>query len=132
AAAGVLQLDEARLRELLDKVEERRRAVRALGEGRIELQQCALEQPGLGRDLAVGEDLQRAAQDRHRLRDRGRRRRRHRTSAPDRLFPHARQVLVRDEFVAVALQDHARKRAAADDEYLLVVLLQFFDEREEV
>ena len=34
--------------------------------------------------------------------------------------------------MAVALQDHARERAAADDEHLLVVLLQLFDERQEV
>jgi hypothetical protein len=34
--------------------------------------------------------------------------------------------------VAVALQDHAREGAAADDKYLLVVLLQFFDQRQEV
>ena len=52
------------LRELLDEVEERRGAVVALGEGRVELQQRALEQAGLRRDLAVGEDLQRAAHDR--------------------------------------------------------------------
>ena len=45
---------------------------------------------------------------------------------------HARQVLVGDELVAVALQDHARERAAADDEHLLVVLLQLLDERQEV
>ena len=42
------------------------------------------------------------------------------------------QVLVGDELVAVALQDHARERAAADDEHLLVVLLELLDEREEV
>ena len=34
--------------------------------------------------------------------------------------------------MAVALQDDARERAAADDEHLLVVLLQLFDERQEV
>ena len=34
--------------------------------------------------------------------------------------------------MAVALQDDARERAAADDEHLLVVLLQLLDERDEV
>ena len=34
--------------------------------------------------------------------------------------------------MAVALKNDARKRAAADDEYLLVVLLQLFDEREKI
>ena len=34
--------------------------------------------------------------------------------------------------MAVALQDDARERAAADDEHLLVVLLQLLDERQEV
>src|SRR5437773_861787 len=42
------------------------------------------------------------------------------------------EVLIRDELVAVALHDHARERPAADDEDLLVVLLQLFDERDEV
>ena len=68
----VLQLHEARLRELLDEVEERRGAVVALRERRVELQQRALEQAGLRRDLAVGENLQRAPHERERLRDRRR------------------------------------------------------------
>ena len=34
--------------------------------------------------------------------------------------------------MAVALQDHARERAAADHEDFLVVLLEFLDEREEI
>ena len=34
--------------------------------------------------------------------------------------------------MAVALQDHARERATADDEHFLVVLFQFFDQRQEV
>ena len=37
-----------------------------------------------------------------------------------------------DELVAVALQDHARERASADDEDLLVVLLELFHEGEKV
>ena len=42
------------------------------------------------------------------------------------------EILVGDELVAVPLQDHAREGAAADDEDLLVVLLELLDEREEV
>ncbi len=34
--------------------------------------------------------------------------------------------------MAVPLQDDARERAAADDEHLLVVLLELFDERQEI
>ena len=39
---------------------------------------------------------------------------------------------MRDELVAIALQDDAGERPAADDEDLLVVLLQLLDERQEV
>src|SRR5262249_28327077 len=39
---------------------------------------------------------------------------------------------VRDELVAVSLQDHARERAPSDHEDLLVVLLELLDEGEEV
>ena len=42
------------------------------------------------------------------------------------------EILVRDELVAVALHHQAREGAAADHEDLLVVLLQFLDERDEV
>ena len=42
------------------------------------------------------------------------------------------QVLVGDELVAVALHDHAGERAAADDEDLLVVLLELLDQADEV
>ena len=42
------------------------------------------------------------------------------------------QVFVGDELVAVPLQDDARERAAADDEHLLVVLLELLDERQEI
>ena len=133
AAARRLEVHVSRLRQLLDEIEERRGAVVALGEGGVELQQRALEQAGLRRDLAVGEDLQRAAHHREGLRDRrARRRGGHRPAGLDRGLPHAGQVLVRDELVAVALQDHARERAAADDEHFLVALLELFDEREEV
>ena len=60
AAAGMLQLDQSRLRELLGEVEEGGGAVIALGEGGIELQEGALEESGLRRDFAVREDLERA------------------------------------------------------------------------
>src|SRR5256712_2988796 len=53
-------------------------------------------------------------------------------AALDRRLADAGEVLVGDELVAVALQDHARKRAAADDEDLLVVLLELLDQREEI
>ena len=92
-----------------------------------------LSRPGLRRDFAVRQDLQRAAHDRERLRDRRAPRRRPPAGrAFDRRLAAAREVLVGDELVAVALQDDARERAAADDEHLLVVLLQLFDERQEV
>ena len=52
------------------------------------------------------------------------------SAARGRGLPH--EVLVGDELVAVALQDHARECAAADDEHLLVVLLQLLDEGQEV
>ena len=120
------------MRQLLDEIEERRGAVVALGERRVELQQRALEQAGLRRHLAVGEDLQRAADDWERLRERRARARCHDALAADRRGLAARQVLVRDELVAVALEDHARERAAADHEHFLVVLLQLLDERQEV
>src|SRR5262249_8373847 len=45
---------------------------------------------------------------------------------------NAAQVLVRDELVAVSLQDRAREPATADHEYLLVVLLELLDERQEI
>ena len=116
----MLQLDQAGLRELLDEIEKRRGAVVALGERRVELQQRALEQPGLRRHFAVGQNLERAAHDRERLRDRRATPRRRRRSAAAAGAGFRTQVLVGDELVAVALQDDARERAAADDEHLLV------------
>ncbi len=44
----------------------------------------------------------------------------------------SRQVLIGDELVAVALEDSAGERPAADDEHFLIVLLELFDKREEV
>src|SRR5687768_13460809 len=49
---------------------ERSRAIAALGEGRVELQQRALEQAELRRDFALRQHLQRALHERHRLLDR--------------------------------------------------------------
>ena len=67
---------EPRRGELLREVAEAAHAVGALGECRVELQQRALEKPELGRDLAIGQHLERAAHERHdlfhgRLRPRG-------------------------------------------------------------
>ena len=53
AAPGVTQRDEPGLRDLLDEVAERARAVVALRERRVELQQRALQQPELRRYLAI-------------------------------------------------------------------------------
>ncbi len=58
--------------QLLREVAEAARAVGALGEGRVELQQRALEQAELRRDLAVGQHLEGAAHQRHGLVERGR------------------------------------------------------------
>src|SRR6185436_5223950 len=106
--------------------------------GGVELQERALQQTGLRRHLAIREDLERATDDRDRLRHRkrlrallSRRRLTARAAAAAGGGP-ANQVLVGDELVAVALKNDARERATADDEDLLVVLLQFLDERQEV
>ena len=64
-----LQDHRARLRHLLHEVAEAARAVIAFRERRVELQQRALEQSELRRDLALGQHLQRALDERQRLRD---------------------------------------------------------------
>ncbi len=128
----MLELGETRLRELLDEIEERRRTIGPLGEGRVELEQRALEQAGLRRDFPVGEDLQRAPHDGERLRDGRGGGGRHRAAAFGDRAADARQILVGDELVAVALEDDAGERPAANDEHLLVVLLELLDQREEV
>ena len=69
AAALVLQGDKALLRELVGKITEAADAVIAFGERRVELQQRALEQSELRRDLAVGQHFQRALDQRHGLFD---------------------------------------------------------------
>ena len=58
AAARLLQRDQAAFGDLLDEVAEGAGAVVALREGGVELQQRALEQAELRRDLAVGQHLQ--------------------------------------------------------------------------
>ena len=80
-AARLVQADEAGLRELLGEVPERSGAVVLLREGGIELEQRALEEAELRRDLALGQHLQRPPDQRERRADRLRARRRAR--APD-------------------------------------------------
>ncbi len=97
------------------------------------MKQRALEQSGLRRHFAIGQDFERAAHDRESVRDRRDRRGDNRPILLDgrgSLAPI--EVLVGDEFVAVPLQDHAGEGAAADDKHFLVVLFEFFDERKEV
>src|SRR5207344_690459 len=126
AAARRLEVHQARMREFLGEVEDRRNTEVAFGERRIELQQRALQQTGLRRYLSVGEDLQRPFDDRICLRERrqGQRSRwpaplvRHCGGGGARRSAHAGQVLVRDELVTVPLQDDARERASTDDEDL--------------
>src|SRR5450759_452284 len=131
---GLPQRDEAGARELLREVAEAADAVGALGERRVELQQRALEKPELRRDLAVDQHLERAPHERHDLLDRRLRRGGARGSARAAIAATAAAdlVLVGDELVAVALHHLARERAPADDEDLLVVLLELLDERDEV
>jgi hypothetical protein len=131
-ASGFLQRHVAGARQLLRKIAEAADAVGALGKRRVELEQRALEKPELRRHLAIAQDLQRAAHERHHLIDpclRGRG-----AARPSAAFTAAAagQVLVGDELVTVALHHDARERTAADDEDLLVVLFEFFDERNEV
>ncbi len=69
---GMPQRDQPGLCELLDEIAERADAVVALGEGRIELQQRALQEAKLRRHLTVRQHLQRALDERNRLADIGR------------------------------------------------------------
>src|SRR5262249_35967232 len=68
-APRLLQRHDAGGRELLGEIAEAARAVRALRERRVELQQRALEQAELRRDFPIREDLQRAPDERHDLFD---------------------------------------------------------------
>ncbi len=118
--------------QLLREIAEAADAVGALREGRVELQQRALQQAELRRDLAIAQHLQRPPHQPHDLLDR--RLAAHRTRLPAAIGTPTRshQVLVSDELVTVPLHHHASERAAADHEDLLVVLLQLFDQRDEV
>ncbi len=117
-------------RQLLRKVTEAADAVRTLRERGIELEERALQEAELRRHLTVAQHLQRPPDEWKSLIDR---RLGHRPDLPPvGATSWAHQVLVRDELVAVALHDAARESAPADDEYLLVVLLQFLDEGDEI
>src|SRR4029079_9903333 len=103
------------------------------------LQQRALQQSKLRRYLAIGEHLQGAIDERRRLLDRllrrlagvsARLRALFMPGLPRRAVRH--HVLVGDELGAVLLHHLAGEGAAADHEYLTVVLLELFDERDEV
>ena len=120
--------------ELLREIAETAGAVRAFGERGVELQERALQQAELRRDLAIRQDLQRATHERNSLLERGRLRRRDRPGLAPAILrtPGADEVFVGDELVAVPLHHQARERAAADHEDLLVVLFQLLDERDEV
>src|SRR5205823_4754924 len=102
ASPGLSQHDGARFCHFLHEVAEAARAVVALRERRVELQQRALEQPELWRDLAFGQHLQRPFDERQRLLDRtGGNGTRSPLDAPSAAAAH--EVLVRDELVAVPL-----------------------------
>src|SRR5258705_5364278 len=55
-----------------------------------------------------------------------------RSAAPGGRAAASRQVLIGDELVAVALEDSAGERPAADDEHFLIVFVELFAKREEV
>src|SRR5262245_49022241 len=112
----MLQLDEPRLRQFLREVQERRRAVVAFREGRVELKQRALEKTGLRSDLAIGQNLERAPHDWKGLGDRSGRCHARLRAAARNCLPH--EVLVSDELVAVALKDDAGECPSADHENL--------------
>ena len=87
------------------------------------------------RNFAIGQNLQCAANHRKRLgeaRIGNSNARPFRWSLPALRSLRRDQILVCDEFVAVLLQDDARKIAPADDEDFFVVLFQFLDKRDEI
>ena len=121
------------LGDLLDEIAERARAVVALRERGVELQQRALQQPELRRHLAIRQDLEGALHDRERLVDiRGAAHGAGPRAAAADAATRDSQVFVGDELVAVLLHHEAGELPSADDEHLLVVLLQLFDEGDEV
>src|SRR5688572_25489005 len=116
--------DEPCLRHLLDEIAERADAVVALRKRRVELQQRALQQAQLRRDLAIRQYLERPLHERDRLGDVCRRGNRGGDAilAPRSWTRHARlaadEVLVGDELVTVLLHHLAGELPAADDEHL--------------
>ena len=134
--ARVFERDISALLELFRKVTECARAVVTLRERRVELQQRALQQPQLRRDLALVQNLQCTFHEWQSLFDR-------RTTCPSAIRAHsaalasrassrAGDVLVRDELRAVLLHHLAAEGTTTDDKHFPVVLLQFFDQRDEV
>src|SRR5688500_274791 len=130
--------DEPCLRHLLDEIAERAYTVVALRKRRVELQQRALQQAQLRRDLAIRQYLERPLHERDRLGDvcrcgnrdsdailAARARTWHAWLAAD-------EVLVGDELVTVLLHHLAGELPAAGVVHLLVVLLQLLDERDEI
>ena len=129
APPGVLEDHRTRLGDLLHEVPEAARAVIAFRKRRIELEERALEQSKLRRDLALGQHLQRALDERQRLGDS---RRRDRLAALGGPASTAREVLVGDELVAVLLHGRAGELPPTNDDDLAAVLLQLLDERNEI
>ncbi len=119
--------------QLLREVAEAAGPIRALGERGIELQQRALEETELRRDLAIGQHLQRAPHERQHLIERRLLRRRGRALLAAILeAARADEILVGDELVAVALHHQAGEGPTADHEDLLVVLFELLDQADEV
>ena len=94
-----------------------------------------LSRPSCGETSRSDEHLQRALHERQRLRDIAARAAGAGLRLAAAALPAAAaadQVLVGDELVAVLLHHEAGELPAADDEDLLVVLLQLLDQRDEV
>src|SRR5690606_18772155 len=118
------------LLKLLCEVAERARTERAFVERGIELQQGALEQAQLWIDVALKHHLQGTFHQRHDLGDirtigLGPTRAATTTTGTD-------QIFVRDEFMTVALHDHAGELLSTHNKHLLVVLLQLLNKADEV
>ena len=119
--------------QLLREIAEAAGTIRALGERGIELQQRALEQAELRRDLAIRQHLERTPHERQHLIERRLLRRRGCALLAAILeAARADEILVGDELVAIPLHDQAGERPAADHEDLLVVLFEFLDQADEV
>src|SRR5262245_18794555 len=126
------QRDDTSLCQFLDEIAERADPIVFLREGGIELQQRALEQAELRRHFAFGKHLEGTLHERNSLADIS-------YSACAVLFPRPghgvaapHEVFVGDEFVTVLLHHLARELPPPDDKHFFVVLLQLFDERDEI